>query len=356
MIQVVIKPTGSCNLSCLYCNVEQKSRTKISLDRVKVVLKLLSDKYSDDTVLIRWHGGEPLLMGKDFFAAVVQFQRSMPTKFENEISSNLMLLDDGFLSFFKENEFAIYTSLDAVGAAHDHQRDKSFTRVKESLLRLKDYRIDNVTVRSTVTKYTVDRLEHVYDLCRSLNFKWEFGVVIPAGLQRVKALELLVNPDDFSHQAIKIFDRWLKEKTLVEVPVFQNIINYFMKREQYIFDTKPRLSIGSDGVIYACPLLIGNENYALGDVIDPISLEKFCTLTCSEQRIDFTPCEHCYFEFFCKLIHCTYLFQIHNFFPALCEYLCHCWKPVYLHIYESVFSEISPNNNQNDKEINHAIR
>jgi len=353
MIQVVIKPTTNCNLNCLYCNVEQKSRDRISTDVVKSFMKLLSDWYPHHAILVRWHGGEPLLMGKRFFTDVLRWQKSLSTQFENEISSNLTLLDNEYLSLFKQNDIAIYTSLDAVGASHDSQRHNSFERVRESLFKLRDYGIKKVTVRSTATKSSVESLLGVYELCYSLGFRWDFSVVIPAGLQRVQALKLLVDPTEFARTAQTIFDSWLRLEPAVEVPLFRNIINYFLNREQYLHETQPRLSLGADGVIYQCPLLIGKREYAITEFGDSNRFNQFCSSNCSAERLHFSACENCYYEFFCKLTHCTYLAQVHNGFPTLPEYLCQCWKPLYLHIHESVSSLVLFNNHHNQKEISH---
>jgi uncharacterized protein len=340
MIEIIIKPTTRCNLSCLYCNLENISNVNITINTIKKFFAIIVERYPEEIVNIRWHGGEPLLMGLEFFNNVIDYQNELSTHFENEISTNVTLLNMQWIDFFKKNHFAIFTSLDGIGSKHDFQRNNSFSIVKQALIDLKSSGIQNISVRSTVTRYNADALEEVYDFCSLLQLKWTFSVIIPSGIKKKNAENLVVNPTDFNTAIIRIFDKWFMTTLPTDIQPFQNIIEYFIRREEYEPDGKPSLSFGPDGNIYACSLLTGNSKYALGKFNDKDIMEKFNCLTCSWQRTSFGECENCNFEFLCNLNRCAYLSMVQNSFASLPNYLCSCWKPIYAHILEQVTNKI----------------
>lgn len=343
MIEVVIKPTTRCNLNCIYCNNEKISNSDISLNTMKNFFSIIVERFPEEKINIRWYGGEPLLMGLDFFRDIVEYQNKLSTQFENEISTNITLLNRQWIDFLKENEFAIYTSLDGIGLKHDFQRSNSFIIVKQALIDLKSSGIQNISVRTTTTRYNVEALEEVYDFCSSLQVKWNFSAVIPGGLQKVNAENLVVNPIDFSSAIIRIFDKWFMSASPSNIPVFQNVFDYFLRREEYENADKPRLSMGPDGNIYSCPLLLENSKYIIGKFDNKDIMDTFNGFKCSWQRNDFKECENCYFEFLCKLNHCAYLNDVQKNYTSLPNYLCSCWKPIYTHILERVTNEMTDN-------------
>jgi uncharacterized protein len=340
MIQVMIKPTTKCNLNCIYCNVEERSNMNLSIGSVKRFFSILSERFPEEGLSIKWHGGEPLLMGVDFFDSAIKWQESLSSDFQNAIATNLTLLSGDYLKLLKDHNFTIYTSVDGIGAPHDFQRDGSFDKVRRALIDLKNSAILDVFVTSTVTKHNVSSLGGVYDLCLSLGYKWKFSVVIPAGMQETQAESLTVNPLDFSTAIIRIFDSWFVAETPIEIPVFDGVIKYILQKDDYIEDSEPPFTLGPDENLYVCPLLVGSPQYAVGKFDNPNSMKKVDCLTCSWQRITFRKCESCYFDFFCKIIHCAYLYKVNNRFNPLPNYLCSCWEPIYSHILERVTNEI----------------
>jgi len=342
MIHVSIKPTSRCNLNCLYCNLQEKSKATLSIVTVKDFLSWLVKNFPRERINVRWGGGEPLLTGFDLFNFAVEWQKRLSPNFENEISTNLTLLDENFLRLFKENDFAIFTSLDGIGHSHNFQRDGSFDIVIKALKNLKEYGISKVFVNTVVTKFNCNSLEEIYDLCESLKLKWNFTVVVPSGIQKVQAEKLLVNPVDFSNTIIKIFDKWFMSESPTEILIFYDIIRYIMGRDNCVPKNDPQFSLGFDGNLYACRLLVGNPMYSLGKFTGQNYIEQPSCYTCSYQRNDFYhfyQCKNCYFDFLCNFNHCAYLYEVYFDVPDISNYLCNCWKPIYAHIIECIRAE-----------------
>src|SRR5689334_10975655 len=117
------KPTGAqCNLDCEYCFFLSKemlypdSRFRMSEDTLELYLRQLIEAHSRvPEVTIAWQGGEPTLMGLDFFRRSVELadaylrpgQRATYT-----IQTNATLLDEDWAVFFREHGFLGGLSLD----------------------------------------------------------------------------------------------------------------------------------------------------------------------------------------------------------------------------------------------------
>ena len=335
-----------CNLNCLYCNRQEKSKVGLSIAKVKNFFFILAERFPMERIKVRWGGGEPLLMGIDFFEDIVKLQKKLFRNIENEISTNLTLLDENFVRLFKENDFAIFTSLDGIGTSHDFQRNGSFDNLSTALKKLKEYGISKIFVNTVVTKYNYDTLEEIYNFCSDLELKWNFTVVVPSGIQKVQAKTLIVNPATFSNSIIKIFDNWFVSESPVEILVFNDIIRYIMGRNNCIPKNDPQLSLGPDGDLYTCRLLIGKPKHSLGNVesINHRFIGLPACYTCSYQKINnFSKCKNCYFDFLCNLNHCTYLYEVYKDFPDVSHYLCNCLKPIYTHIIKCITSETLAN-------------
>ena len=71
---LLAKPTGAiCNLDCAYCFFLDKeafypgSKFRMSDDVLEQYIRQLIESHQTDSVNIAWQGGEPTLMGLDFF-------------------------------------------------------------------------------------------------------------------------------------------------------------------------------------------------------------------------------------------------------------------------------------------------
>jgi uncharacterized protein len=101
-------------------------------------------------VTFGWQGGEPLLMGVDFFQRAVRPQeqyRRPGMRIVNALQTNGTLLDDTWCAFFREHNFLVGLSLDGPRSLHDAYRvDKrgrpTFERVMEGLKLLKKHQVE----------------------------------------------------------------------------------------------------------------------------------------------------------------------------------------------------------------------
>jgi len=130
---LLAKPTGAqCNLDCDYCFFLSKemlypdSRFRMSESSLEEYLRqLIEAHWRVPEVTIAWQGGEPTLMGLDFFRLSVEIaqkylkpgQRALHT-----IQTNGTKLDAEWAAFFKENDFLVGISIDGPRDIHDTYR------------------------------------------------------------------------------------------------------------------------------------------------------------------------------------------------------------------------------------------
>lgn len=132
---LMIKPAGSlCNLDCHYCYYLDKvaiyggREPKMSIDMLETVIREYINANEVDEVCFNWHGGEPLVMGLDFYRKAVEFEQKYcgNKRVRNTIQTNGTLLTPEWASFLKENGFLVGISVDGAGAVHDrYRRDKA---------------------------------------------------------------------------------------------------------------------------------------------------------------------------------------------------------------------------------------
>ena len=131
--QVFAKPTGAiCNLDCHYCYYVEKQELFSEVKSFRMSTDLL-EKYIVQhieaspriDVTFSWHGGEPTILGLDYFRTIVRLQQRhcLPgRRIVNGIQTNGTLLDDGWCEFLSAEGFGVGLSLDGPREMHDAYR------------------------------------------------------------------------------------------------------------------------------------------------------------------------------------------------------------------------------------------
>ena len=122
---VVAKPIGSqCNLDCAYCYYSYKQTNRISDALLERFIEQYIAGQEEDPVVFNWHGGEPALLGLDFFRKVVELEKKYANghRIDNDFQTNGTLLNDDWCEFFKNNHFYVGLSID--GPKHLHNKSE----------------------------------------------------------------------------------------------------------------------------------------------------------------------------------------------------------------------------------------
>lgn len=233
---VIVDPVGpSCNISCFYCyhnNLRNFSGQKITVMDEQTLEKVVRESLllNKNHIKFLWHGGEPMLAGKDFYKKVVDYQKLFRNS-ENQIvvnhmQTNATLIDDEWAQFFKENNFRLSTSIDGPEYLHDQVRKSfsgngSYKRVIAGLEKLHSYGL-SIGVVSTISSFNAEFPDEVYFELHNLNINsFEFNIA-----SSVPGFKLFA-PDP--QKAIKflkrIFDLWFAaDDPKVHVRIFENCV------------------------------------------------------------------------------------------------------------------------------------
>ena len=169
---------------------------------------------------IGWQGGEPTLMGVDFFREVVNFQKSYGRPgaiVSNGLQTNATLIDDEFAEFFGEYKFLIGVSIDGPEELHDvYRRNATANGTHTDVLRgidaLARHKVEynalilvssaNVEHPRTVYRYLVDNgmLFHQYIPCVEFD-------------DNGAALSYTITAEQWGKFLIGIYDEWVQHDT-----------------------------------------------------------------------------------------------------------------------------------------------
>ena len=129
----MVKPIGSrCNLDCTYCYylhkgdlLHQPTAPRMSDEILEQHIRQYIEAQTGDEVVFSWQGGEPTLLGLDFFHQVVELQAKYkkPSQcIENDLQTNGTLLDAEWAVFLKKYNFLVGLSCDGPARLHDQYR------------------------------------------------------------------------------------------------------------------------------------------------------------------------------------------------------------------------------------------
>jgi uncharacterized protein len=137
MMHVMAKPIGSrCNLDCTYCYYLDKHQQLAHANRDAMTPELLESfirqyiqQQNGPQVLFSWQGGEPTLLGLDFFRRVVMLQQRYAQpgqQINNDLQTNGLLLNEEWAIFLKQHGFLVGLSIDGPQQLHDrHRRNRA---------------------------------------------------------------------------------------------------------------------------------------------------------------------------------------------------------------------------------------
>ena len=235
------KPVGPiCNLDCKYCFYLEKERLypgksnwSMPDDVLETFIRHYIGAQPTPVVSFAWQGGEPTLLGVDYFRKAVKFQKLYADgkRVENAFQTNGILLDDRWGEFLSENSFLVGISIDGPREIHDHYRvDKggqpTFDKVMRGLGHLKRHGVEFNTL-TAVQKHNSYYPLQVYRFLKGAGSSFmQFIPIVerigelrnPNGLVLVgpslsppaRISEWSVEPEQYGEFLWTIFDEWVR--------------------------------------------------------------------------------------------------------------------------------------------------
>lgn len=285
---VLAKPIGpKCNIACGYCFYLEKEKLYPNKGRGSgwampeaVLESFIRQKLESSTTPVEsfaWQGGEPTLLGVDYFRRVVALQRrhAKGRKVENALQTNGMLLDATWCDFLKENDFLVGLSIDGPRHLHDHFRvDKqgrpTFDAVMAGLSLLKEYGVTFNTL-TVVQRHNGDHGREVYRFLKEAGS----GVLqfIPAvePVAEAQVSDGSVLPEQWGRFLIEVFDDWVRHdvgRTYVQLFDVALQIWSGLGTDLCLFsETCGRaLALEHNGDLYACDHFV-DPDHKLGNLL-----------------------------------------------------------------------------------------
>lgn len=299
---IMAKPHGPvCNLDCTYCYYLEKEKLyggpaaslRMSDALLEEYIRQNIAAQPGEVVSFAWQGGEPTLLGMDFFERVLALQRRYADgrSIENALQTNGTLLDDGWGEFLARNGFLVGLSIDGPRALHDLYRvgrdgQSSFDRVMRGLGVLQRHGVAFNTL-TTVHRGNADHPREVYDFLKEIGSRYlqlipiveqraaepdPSGLVLlqPAAGRAAEVTEWSVEPLQFGRFLAEIFDLWVREDVgRVFVQHFDVALESWLGLPQSLCIFAPTcgqsLALEHDGALYSCDHFVYPEN-RLGDL------------------------------------------------------------------------------------------
>jgi uncharacterized protein len=365
-IHVLAKPTGAtCNLNCSYCFFLNKellypgSRFRMSDEVLENYIRQLIESHRTNQVTVAWQGGEPTLMGVDFYRRAIELQekyRRPDMTFENTMQTNGTLLNDEWCEFFQENDFLVGISIDGTPELHNaHRVDKrgrpTFDRVMKGLRLLQKHGVEyNAVV--TVNRLNANNPLEVYRFLRDeVGTSWmqflpaierlnEGGVTLYQAGTTVS--ERTVEPQQWGNFLMAIFDQWVQHDVgKVFVQTFEAAVRNWLglgSSGMCVFDPicGHGLALEHNGDLYSCDHFV-EPHYLLGNILQRHMIDLAGSepqRTFGRNKLDTLPrsCRTCEVRFACHG-ECpkNRFVTTPDGEPGL-NYLCAGYKPFFHHI------------------------
>ena len=313
---LLAKPTGAtCNIDCTYCFFLSKDalypneKTRMSADTLEAYISQLLESHRTPQVTVAWQGGEPTLMGLDFFrrsVELVEQYRRPGQVVQHTIQTNGLLLDDDWCAFFKERGFLVGLSVDGPRELHDRYRvDRrgrgTFDLVMRGWQALRRHAVD-FNILCTINAANQDHGRAVYRFLRDeLGAAWmQFIPIVEratedtiaianrgwseqAGRQRLLytqtgnlVTERTVGGKQYGQFMVDIFEEWIRHDVgRVYVQLFDVTLEAYFGRHLLCIHA-PTCGYGPalehNGDMYACDHFV-EPRFRLGNIHETHMLE-----------------------------------------------------------------------------------
>ncbi len=283
---VVLKTVERCNIDCSYCymfnmgdNTYLKRPVYISKQMIKATAQFLKEGCAAekiDHLVLEYHGGEPLMQGKDEFDEMCSyFQSELQDAVEVEMvmQTNGMLLDDDWLKLARKYHIGFGMSLDGPKEYHDKYRiDKRGKGTYDKVIEKLKYAQNSPIMKGFPHKIGIlavlnpkfDARKIYRHFVDDLNLSF-FDFLGPFNTYEH---EVDFSAEEYGNFLCDLFDEWVKDNNPnIQIRFFRSILNNFFGKNSLIYGVGPvnpldlpLISIATDG-----ELTPTDELRAIGD-------------------------------------------------------------------------------------------
>ncbi len=320
---VMAKPSGAiCNLNCTYCFYLEKellfdrtSRFRMSDEVLEAYVRQQIEGQRGSEASFAWQGGEPTLMGLDFFkkAVALQHRYANGRAIHNAFQTNGVLLDDAWGEFLHRERFLVGLSIDGPQELHDLYRvDKggkpTFDKVMRGIEVLQRHRVDFNTL-SVVHRESARRPLEVYEFLKSIgSTHMQFIPLVDRIGVTDQVAAWSVIAEDYGTFLSTIWDTWVRRDVgRIFVQLFDVMLGVWMGQPAGLCLFRETCGdavvLEHNGDVYSCDHFVtprhrlGNLlDQSLGDIVRDVPQRQF-----GQAKADTLPqyCRDCEVRFAC---------------------------------------------------------
>lgn len=310
---VMAKPGGAkCNIDCQYCFylhkenlLHQPKQPKMDDETLEAFVKSYIESQDGEEIVFSWQGGEPTLLGLDYFRKVVELQKKYKPsgiRIENDLQTNGILLNDEWCEFLLANNFLVGLSIDGPEELHDKYRKTrsgkpTFHLVMKAVEKLQRHGV-RFNALVTVNRHNVKYPVEIYRfLTRELGVTyiqlapvveandfhttapqfWNEQMIAVMGSELAKpghpmsvVTDWSVDPDDWGKFLSEMFVEWVNNDLgRVLVNLFETAVAQVMGKPAQLCITSEfcgkGLAIEHNGDVYSCDHYVYPE-YKLSNI------------------------------------------------------------------------------------------
>ena len=256
----------------------------------------LIESHRSNSVTVTWQGGEPTLMGVDFFRRAIAFQEKHARPgmtFENSLQTNGTLLTDEWCEFFRENSFLVGISIDGPRELHDTYRvnragKPTFDAVMRGLALLQKHEVDH-NILVSVNRKSADYPLEIYRFFRDeAESDWLQFIPVIERVGETGVSDRSVTPEQWGEFLVTVFDEWAcNDIGRMFVQTFEAAVSKWMgmpSSGMCIFEPTCgyALALEHNGDLYACDHFV-DPDHLLGNITQSHMTE----LVASEEQVEF---------------------------------------------------------------------
>jgi len=286
---LLIKPSGSdCNIDCAYCFYKGRSsrRAGIGQGRQRMsdeVLDRLIKSYMElgfDVVGFAWQGGEPTLMGVDFFARAVELQKKYGRagqQVSNKMQTNGVLLDEKWCRFLHENKFLLGISIDGPKEFHnqyrlDHSGTGTFDRVMRGIENCKKNEVE-FSALIVLNNINVEQPERLFEFVVENDLTYlQFIPCIERNPDTGGPTDFSITPGQYGDFLCRMFDLWYDHgPEKLNIRDFDSLVTCYVMGEATMCTYSKQCAgfvvIEHDGDAYCCEFFV-EPKWRLGNILE----------------------------------------------------------------------------------------
>lgn len=349
---LLIKPASAdCNLRCDYCFYSSRSQLypETSTHRMtdEVLTRMIASFMATDQPqhAFGWQGGEPTLMGVDFFRRVTELQQKFGrpgSVVVNGLQTNATLITDELASHLAKYHFLVGVSLDGTAELHDRFRTGvgrvgSHAAVLQGIGILKRHQVE-FNALTLVNSANVGHGREVYQYLCDLGIYYHQYIPCVEFDRNGQVLPYSISGRQWGEFLGAVFDQWIASDTRkVSVRIFDAILNLMVAGEYQLCHMGGHCSqyfvVEHNGDVYPCDFFVDAEK-KLGNIMENswgqlLASEKY--LTFGGQKAGWNShCNECHY-----LLYCSGDCLKHRFYggenPAQLSWLCEGWQSFFEH-------------------------